>query len=67
MLPTMWIMHLSCMIATGLDVPDPFSGHVQQEKDREIALLSTAWYLKLENGKCVDKSTISSLSGCVCT
>ena len=36
--PTMRIVHLSCMIATSLEVPDPFSGHMQQKKDREIAL-----------------------------
>ena len=27
------VAHLSYMIATGLEVPDPFSGHVQQGKD----------------------------------
>ena len=35
---TMRIAHLSCMMATGLEVPDPFLGYVQQGKDREIAL-----------------------------
>ena len=35
---TMQIVHLSYIIATRLEVPDAFLHHVQQEKDREIAL-----------------------------
>ena len=36
--PTTWIAQLSCIIGAGLEVPDQFSGHVQQGKNREIAL-----------------------------
>ena len=54
------------MIAADLEVPDPFSGHVQQGKNQEIAL-SFDSNLKLVNDKCVNKGTISSLRGCVCT
>ena len=66
MLPTMRVVHLSCMIAAGLKVPDPFLGRVQQGKIEKSLCHSTASYLKLVNGNCVDKGTISSLRGCVC-
>ena len=53
------------MIATGLGAPDPFLGYVQQGKIKKLLCHSTTSYLKLVNGKCVDKGMISSLRGCV--
>ena len=47
----------------------PISSHVQQcnkDKIKKSLCRSTASYLKLVNGKCVDKGTISSLHECVC-
>ena len=57
---------ISCMIATGLEVPDPFRVMCNKDKFEKSLCRSTASYLKLVNGKCVDKGTISSLHECVC-
>ena len=65
MLPTTQIAHLSCMIATGFEVPDPVSSHLQQEKDQEIALSFNSKLSQTGNDKCVNNGTISSLRECV--